>query len=179
MAKAKSNNSYSTQGERNAMSGYLPQYEEFARCIYDHLVDGTLVEMRVADYDENVGKLDDICYVTTTEVHAYQVKWSIKDRVLRMAEFKSLLPEVVDGWKKIQAIYPDKKVVPHLLTNRERSLRFDIAKAESDAELRKKSKLSMVKWHEFWKVFVFTPEYVQENFDISHRSAKKKDCRCN
>lgn len=174
MAKAKSNNSYTTQGERNAMSGYLPQYEEFARCIYDHLVDGTLVEMRVADYDENVGKLDDICYVTTTEVHAYQVKWSIKDRVLRMAEFKSLLPEVVDGWEKIQAIYPNKKVVPHLLTNRERSLRFDIAKAESDAELRKKSKLSMVKWHEFWKVFVFTPEYVQENFDISHRSAKKR-----
>lgn len=174
MAKAKSNYNYTTQGERNAMSGYLPQYEEFARCVYDHLVDGTLVEMRVADYDENVGKLDDICYVTKTEVHAYQVKWSNKDRVLRMAEFKSLLPEVVDGWKKIQAIYPDKIVVPHLLTNRERSLRFDIAKAESDAELRKQSKLSMDKWYEFWKVFVFTPEYVQENFDISRRSAKKR-----
>ena len=174
MAKAKSNCNYTTQGERNAMSGYLPQYEEFARCVYDHLVDGTLVEMRVADYDKNVGKLDDICYVTKTEVHAYQVKWSNKDRVLRMAEFKSLLPEVVDGWKKIQAIYPDKIVVPHLLTNRERSLRFDIAKAESDAELRKQSKLSMDKWYEFWKVFVFTPEYVQENFDISRRSANKR-----
>lgn len=174
MAKAKSNDSYTTQGERNAMSGYLPQYEEFARCVYDHLVDGTLVEMRVADYDENVGKLDDICYVTKTEVHAYQVKWSNTDRVLRLAEFKSLLTEIVDGWKKIQALYPDKTVIPHMLTNRKRSAQFNVAKAKSDSKLRKQTGLSDDKWNEFWKTFVFTPEYVQENFDINRRSAKKR-----
>lgn len=174
MAKAKSNDSYTTQGERNAMSGYLPQYEEFARCVYDHLVDGTLVDMRVADYDENVGKLDDICYVTKTEVHAYQVKWSNTDRVLRLAEFKSLLTEIVDGWKKIQALYPDKTVIPHMLTNRKRSAQFNVAKAKSDSKLRKQTGLSDDKWNEFWKTFVFTPEYVQENFDINRRSAKKR-----
>ena len=26
------------QGERSAISGYLPQYEEFARCVYDSII---------------------------------------------------------------------------------------------------------------------------------------------
>ena len=153
MAKKRTKHSDTLQGERNAMSGYLPQYEKFASCVYDHLVDDTFVEMRVADYDKNVGKLDDICYVTKTEVHAYQVKWSNTDRVLRLAEFKSLLTEIVDGWKKIQALYPDKTVIPHMLTNRKRSAQFDVAKAKSDSKLRKQTGLSNDKWNEFWKIF--------------------------
>ena len=66
-------------GERAAMSGYAHQYDEFARKVYDCIIDGSLEEIRVADADENVGKLDDICYVTEKEVHGYQVKWTNTD----------------------------------------------------------------------------------------------------
>ena len=45
------------KGERNAMSGYWPQYKEFGIRAYDALRAGDLVEVRVADLEENVGKL--------------------------------------------------------------------------------------------------------------------------
>ena len=69
----KSNILPSGVGERAAMGGYLPQYDEFACRVYDCILDKSLEEIRVADSEENVGKLDDICFVTKDEVHAYQV----------------------------------------------------------------------------------------------------------
>lgn len=108
----------SRTGERAAISGYKGQYDEFARKVYDCILNRELVEIRVADAEDNVGKLDDICYVTNTEVHAYQVKWTITESTFGFADFVELLPSIVDGWKKLRALYPDKKVVPHLLTNR-------------------------------------------------------------
>lgn len=50
-------------GERAAMGGYVPQYDEFSRRVYDHILQGDLVEIRVADAEENVGKLDDILHI--------------------------------------------------------------------------------------------------------------------
>ena len=105
-------------GERAAMSGYAHQYDEFARKVYDCIIDGSLEEIRVADADENVGKLDDICYVTEKEVHGYQVKWTNTDNSFKYIDFKDLLPQIVDGWRKLISLYPNKKVIPHLLTNR-------------------------------------------------------------
>lgn len=112
----------SAKGERAAIGGYKPQYDEFARCVYDSIVDGSLEEIRVADDEENVGKLDDICYVTTDKVHAYQVKWTIVDENITYNDFCAYLKGVVDGWRKLCALYRNKTVVAHLLTNRECSL---------------------------------------------------------
>lgn len=67
---------YTLKGERAAIGGYLPQYDEFAICVYGAIENGELEEIRVADMEENVGKLDDVVYVTTNDVHAYQIKWS-------------------------------------------------------------------------------------------------------
>lgn len=105
-------------GERAAMSGYLGQYTEFARQLYAHLQAGTLEEVRVADDPEKVGKLDDICYVSTSDVQAYQIKWTINDDTFGYSDFEDLLPEVVDGWVKLRSLYPTKPVIPHLLTNK-------------------------------------------------------------
>lgn len=169
MVKARSDNNCTIQGERHAMRGYKPQYEEFAKCVYDSIVNGTLVEIRVADFDENVGKLDDICYVTNDGVYAYQVKWSNTNRVVTLSEFKSLLSEMADGWKKIQKLYPDKTIFPHLLTNRKCGARFEINRPNTIAQLKTISKLNDNEWEKFWGAFSFIPEYVQEDFDVSRR----------
>ena len=105
-------------GERAAMGGYTHQYDEFARKVYDCIIDGSLEEIRVADADDNVGKLDDICYATEKEVHGYQVKWTNTDTPFKYNDFKDLLPEIVEGWRKLKLLYPNKNVIPHLLTNR-------------------------------------------------------------
>lgn len=175
MAKKRAKHSDTLQGERNAMSGYLPQYEEFARCVYNHLMDGTLVEMRIADYDENVGKLDDICYVTNTKVYAYQVKWSNTDnRRLTLGNFKALLSDIVDGWKKIQTLYPDKTVVPHLLTNMECGSRFNLSKQDSINQLKKISKLDNDEWKKFWRQFKLMAGYVPEDFNVRLRRVNRR-----
>ena len=113
----------SRTGERAAMSGYKGQYDEFARKVYDCILNRELVEIRVADTEDNVGKLDDICYVTHNEVHAYQVKWTIVESTFGYTDFMELLPSIMNGWKKTSELYPDKIVIPHLLTNRKSSTR--------------------------------------------------------
>lgn len=109
----------SATGERAAMGGYVPQYDEFSRRVYDHILQGDLVEIRVADAEENVGKLDDICYVTTDDVYGYQVKWTITDADFTFSSFQKLVAQAVDGWRKLQQLYPDKTVHAILLTNKE------------------------------------------------------------
>ena len=106
------------RGERGSQGGYFPQYEEFAICVYNAMLSGDLEEIRVADMVENVGKLDDIVYVTSNEVHAYQVKWTTVDDTMSYLEFKSLLSGIVLGWRNLKQLYPDKIVYPKLLTNR-------------------------------------------------------------
>jgi len=171
-SKTKPNNKI--QGERIAIRGYKPQYEEFARRVYESILDESLVEIRVADYDQNVGNLDDICYVTHTEVMAYQVKWSNTGRVVTFGEFKKLVRDVAEGWEKIRALYPNKKIVPHLLTNRKLSSSFNLEKPENIAQLKDQSKLNDEEWVSFWKNFEFIHDYVPENFDVSRRRANKR-----
>ena len=113
------NKEYMLIGERAAMGGYLPQYDEFAIGVYDAITSGDLEEIRVADIEENVGKLDDVVYVTTQEVYAYQVKWTTTDDKMSYLDFKALIPEIVEGWRKLKRLYPDKTVKPRLLTNKQ------------------------------------------------------------
>lgn len=106
------------RGERGSQGGYLPQYEEFAIRVYDAMVSGDLEEIRVADMEENVGKLDDIVCVTSSEVHAYQVKWTTASDTMSYLDFKALIPGIAKGWKNLKRLYPDKTVYPKLLTNK-------------------------------------------------------------
>ena len=105
-------------GERAAMGGYLPQYDEFAIKVYESIESGDLEEIRVADREENVGKLDDIVYVTSHDVFAYQVKWTNANDTMSYLDFRALIPDIVNGWRNLKAIYPDKTVWPKLLTNK-------------------------------------------------------------
>lgn len=105
-------------GERAAMGGYLPQYDEFAIRVYEAIETGDLEEIRVADREENVGKLDDIVYVTNHDVFAYQVKWTTDGNTMSYLDFKALIPDIVKGWRNLKHIYPDKTVWPKLLTNK-------------------------------------------------------------
>lgn len=106
------------RGERGSQGGYLPQYEEFAIRVYDAMVSGDLEEIRVADMEKNVGKLDDIVYVTENDVHSYQVKWTTADDTISYLDFKALIPGIINGWRKLKRLYPDKTVYPKLLTNK-------------------------------------------------------------
>lgn len=106
------------RGERGSQGGYFPQYEEFAIRVYDAMVSGDLEEIRVADMEENVGKLDDIVYVTSTEVHAYQVKWTTAGDTMSYLDFIALIPGIAKGWENLKRLYPDKTVYPKLLTNK-------------------------------------------------------------
>lgn len=101
-------------GERAASSGYGKQYEEFARQVYACIRKQILVEIRVADTEENVGKLDDICYVTKTEVHAYQIKTTISGQKIGYGDLKEWMPGILQGWYYLQNRYIDKTVYPYL-----------------------------------------------------------------
>lgn len=125
----------SARGERAAMSGYKAQYLEFAQKVYDSMLNESLVEIRVADTEENVGKLDDICFVTKTEVHAYQIKWTIDNGSFGYSDFIELLPSIVDGWMKLKILYPDRLVVPHLLTNRKGTIEGQCITDDNNANL--------------------------------------------
>lgn len=108
----------SAAGERAAMGGYMPQFSEFAWFAYRELVNNELEWIRIADPEAQ--KLDDIQYSSTTQVHAYQVKWTIAEDVISFTDFKNLLPGLVLSWKGLCAKYrpQHKQVFGHLLTNR-------------------------------------------------------------
>ncbi len=105
-------------GEPAAEGGYKAQYGIFARRVYECIFQGNLVEIHVADIQAKVGKLDDICYVTNDEVHAFQIKTTIVDNTFGYSDFMRLLPNIVDGWVKLRNRYSDKRVIPYLWTNR-------------------------------------------------------------
>ena len=124
------NSNLSLLGERAAMSGYRAQYVEFGIRVYNALIARELVEIRVADMEKNVGKLDDICYVTGSEVHGYQVKWSNAGVSFKYSDFLDGIGGVADGWRKLRDAYPGMRVYAHLLTNRRCSSRDHIKGAD-------------------------------------------------
>lgn len=103
-------------GERAAMGGYLPQFDEFAWFVYLNLINKKLEWIRIAD--PKAEKLDDIQYSTHSEIHAYQVKWTIADANISFANFAKLIPLIVSSWEKLKTANPSKKIIPHLITNK-------------------------------------------------------------
>lgn len=106
----------SASGERAAIGGYLPQFDEFAAFVYQNLVNKQLEWIKVADPEAE--KLDDIQYANRNEIHAYQVKWTIADATISYNNFCDLIPSLVSSWKALKAINPSKTIVPHLITNK-------------------------------------------------------------
>ncbi len=113
------NEMISAKGERAAIGGYLPQFDEFAWFVYLNLINKSLSWIKVADPEAE--KLDDIQYSTSSEVHAYQVKWTISEANISYTNFISLLPVILSSWQNLKRINVSKKVIPHLITNKKLS----------------------------------------------------------
>lgn len=172
------NGGYTQKGERAAMGGYLAQYDAFAIGVYDAMLTGKLEEIRVADMEENVGKLDDVVYVTHENVYAYQIKWTTAGNKMSYLDFKELIREVVEGWRLLKKLYPDKTILPYLLTNKSlsngdysiKSLVGDDAKGFADYEKVVLCKLKQcenidTKWDNAYRELQIVTELTSEEWN--------------
>lgn len=192
----------SASGERAAMGGYLPQFDEFAWFVYLNLINKELKWIRIAD--PKAEKLDDIQYSTYSEIHAYQVKWTIADANISFANFTELLPLITSSWKSLKTANPSKKIIPHLITNKPISTHDSLkegnikigsfqdflsevwTKLKSNqtidvkwnsilAEFKKSSKLNDSEFEEFVASFDFQPDYKQKQFSVGNIKYSKED----
>lgn len=192
----------SASGERAAMGGYLPQFDEFAWFVYLNLINNKLEWIRVAD--PKAEKLDDIQYSTYSELHAYQVKWTIADAKISYANFTELIPLVTSSWKNLKTNNTSKKVIPHLITNKSASSHDSLKDGETKigsfedfisevwvklksnqtvdakwnsiiADLRKKSNLDELEFKEFIGVFDFQTDYKKKQFSVGNTQYSKED----
>ena len=109
------------EGERRAVGGYGNQYRVAGLIILD-AIDRDLEWIRVAD--PTAGRVDDIQVATTGRVDGHQVKW---DRAPRTVTWRALLEpgkkmpslvrQLADGWRRLRALNPGRRVVVHLITN--------------------------------------------------------------
>lgn len=192
----------SASGERAAIGGYLPQFDEFAWFVYLNLINEKLEWIRVAD--DKAEKLDDIQYSTHLELHAYQVKWTIADANISFANFTELIPLITSSWKSLKTNNPSKKVIPHLITNKPVSSHDSLkdgntkigsfenflaevwTKLKSNqavdvkwnliiTEFKKATKLDDNEFDEFVRVFDFQPNYEQKKFSVKNTRYAKED----
>ncbi|MFA4824496.1 MAG: ATP-binding protein [Methanoregula sp.] len=109
-------------GERRAISGYKAQYEIEAVKIHHAIKQKTLQFIRIAD--PNAGRVDDFQLQTSSQIDAFQIKWSTYPGLLTFNYLVTsqkngspcLINQLSDGWKKLKARYPDKKIIVHLVT---------------------------------------------------------------
>jgi hypothetical protein len=104
------------------MVGYLGQYELAASRALAALREGTLVSVRLADF--NAGTLDDFQVLAADSVDAYQVKWSLLPRSVGYADFvhdaegrTRYIRQLADGWERLSALHHPRRVVAHFVTN--------------------------------------------------------------
>ncbi|MCB0743916.1 MAG: ATP-binding protein, partial [Ignavibacteriae bacterium] len=192
----------SASGERAAIGGYLPQFDEFAWFVYLNLINKKLEWIRIAD--PKAEKLDDIQYSTYSEIHAYQVKWTISEANISYTNFLKLIPLVASSWKQIKLANPVKKVIPHLITNKPLSSHdslengktkigsfedfiidvwlkiksnqsFDDKWKPITSEIKKASKLNDSEFKEFISYFDFQTNYQQKQFSVKNTKYSKED----
>ena len=114
-------------GERNAITGYYPQYRLSAAMVIRGLREGSLSWIALAD--PNAGRVDDFQIATDQRVDAFQFKWSryggtfTFNNLTRASDSSpSMIKQLADGWKLLQASNPLKRVVVHLVTNQHPSI---------------------------------------------------------
>jgi len=197
-----SKNNISASGERAAIGGYLPQFDEFAAFVYKNLVNKQLEWIKVAD--PGAEKLDDIQYATSKEIHAYQVKWTIADATISYKNFCDLIPNLASSWKEIKSINPSNIVIPHLITNKSISLHDSIKSGNikigsfnefvSDVwikiktnqsiekkwnpilkEFKKITQLTNTEFNDFIKFFDFQFDYKKKEFKVSNVKNSQED----
>ncbi len=110
------------EGERRAISGFLPQYRIAASLILKGLIDGTLCWVRITDPE--AGRVDDIQVGGQARVDAYQIKWgqypgsfTYKDFADPTPDAPGLIAQLADGWRRLRASHPGQRVVVHLVTS--------------------------------------------------------------
>ena len=196
------NEKISARGERAAIGGYLPQFDEFAWFVYLNLINKNLSWIKVADPEAE--KLDDIQYSTASEVHAYQVKWTTAEANISYTNFTSLLPLLISSWQNLKRINVGKKVIPHLITNK-RVSKNDNIKIGNDKigsfqdfiievwkklrnenevsdkwkpvleELKKTLNLGEEEFNEFVECFDFHYNYKQRKFSVAKSKYLRED----
>ena len=167
-----------------------------------NLINNKLEWIRVAD--PKAEKLDDIQYSTHSEVHAYQVKWTIAEANISFANFNELIPLITSSWKNLKTNNPSKKVIPHLITNKPASSHDSLKDGNTkigsfenfiaevwtnlksnqaiDAkwnsiftEFKKNTNLEGTEFEDFVGVFDFQPNYEQKKFSVSNTRYFKED----
>ena len=117
------------EGERRALSGYLPQYKVAAARILQVFEAGTLHAVAVADPEG--GAVDDLQLLTghldALRVDGFQVKWSATAAPLADADLRGLICDAVAGRTLLQTAWAGRttpggervtRTVIHLHTNR-------------------------------------------------------------
>jgi hypothetical protein len=153
MAKKKKLQTAPAEGERCAIGGYQPQYVLSAETILRSLRYETLEWIRLAD--PKAGRLDDFQLGTPARLDAYQVKWSrdggtisFRDMVAVDGNTPSLIAQLTDGWTRLRAIHPDRRVVVHLQTNQTPST-TRLIPSTSDADKVSFARFLNEVWHPF------------------------------
>jgi hypothetical protein len=113
-------------GERNAVTGYYPQYRISAALVISALRAGSLRWIGIAD--PKAGRVDDFQIGNDQRVDAYQFKWSLyggtitfNDLVKASGSAPNLIRQLADGRRRLRATHPGQRVVVHLVTNQQPS----------------------------------------------------------
>lgn len=109
-------------GERNAVTGYYPQYRMSAALVIQGLRSRSLRWIAVAD--PQAKRVDDFQIAAENRVDAYQFKWSrypgnftFNDLVKGDDSSPSLIKQLAEGWQHLQKLYVSERIVVHLITN--------------------------------------------------------------
>ncbi|MGP1272742.1 MAG: ATP-binding protein [Phycisphaerales bacterium] len=109
------------EGERRAMTGYLPQYEIAAWSIMRHLREQSFESIRLGDTD--AGRVDDFIILSTNAVDGHSVKWSERKDTVTFLDFTRprdkapcWVAQLADGWKRLGVNHPNRRVAVHLVT---------------------------------------------------------------
>src|SRR6185295_4365 len=109
-------------GERDAITGYYPQYRISAAQVIRALRDDTLQWIAVAD--PKAGRVDDFQIGSDQRVDGFQFKWArhggpftFSDLTKHVGSTPSLIEQLADGWRRLSTQHPQHRVVVHLITN--------------------------------------------------------------
>jgi hypothetical protein len=127
-------------GERDAITGYYPQYRISAARVISALREDTLQWIAVAD--PKAGRVDDFQIGSNQRVDGFQFKWKRYGGAFKFSDLTSstdskpsLVEQLADGWTRLKALHPGQRIVVHLVTNQHPSTSTSqIPKADPPAE---------------------------------------------
>src|SRR6202008_986897 len=113
-------------GERDAITGYYPQYRISAAHVIRALRDDTLQWIAVAD--PKAGREDDFQIGSDQRVNAFQFKgtrhggpFTFFDLTKPVESTPSLIEQLADGWRRLRIQHSHLRIVVHLITSQHQS----------------------------------------------------------